>query len=168
MNTPDPMPVDAQTYPQEFWLRTLLRWYIGLIIRPAPTIREIVERRPLWAGLGTALGGSVLCIVAHAAAYQLLEYQSLSIDQIDSGEVYIPGSGIVLLSALIVSAYALWSLVLHWIARRFGGQGNYLTVFSAMLVISVVFCAVFSSGILAASLTIDPGASESSRMRSTR
>ena len=35
------------------WLRTLLRWYIGLIIRPTPTIREIVERRPVWAGVGT-------------------------------------------------------------------------------------------------------------------
>ena len=45
----NPEPVDYN--PNEFWLRTLLRWYIGLVIRPSPTIREIVERRPVWAGV---------------------------------------------------------------------------------------------------------------------
>ena len=48
-NSPAPVAYD----PNEFWLRTLLRWYIGLIIRPALTIREIVEREPLLAGLLT-------------------------------------------------------------------------------------------------------------------
>ena len=47
-NSPPPVGYN----PDEFWLRTLLRWYIGLVIRPVPTIREIVERRPVWAGVG--------------------------------------------------------------------------------------------------------------------
>ena len=54
----NPEPVDYN--PDEFWLRTLLRWYIGLVIRPVPTIREIVERRPLLAGLGTVVCVSMI------------------------------------------------------------------------------------------------------------
>ena len=59
-NSPPPV-----TYnPDEFWLRTLLRWYIGLVIRPSPTIREIVERRAVcWLGLGTlAVVGSAMSV----------------------------------------------------------------------------------------------------------
>ena len=154
-NSPPP----ATYNPNEFWLRTLLLWYIGLVIRPAPTIREIVERRPVLAGVGTAVVGSAMSAVVYVAAYQLLEYQSLSIDQLNSGEVHVGRVEIPLLCALIVSAFALWSLVLHWIAERFGSRAGFLKTFSAMLVISAICFAVFSSGILAASLTIDPGSS---------
>ena len=143
--------------PNEFWLRTLLRWYIGLVIRPSPTIREIVERRPVWAGVGTAVVGSAMSVVVYVVAYQLLEYQSLSIDQLNSGEVQVGLVEIPLWCAFIVSAFALWTLVLHWIAERFGSRAGFLKTFSAMLVISAICFAVFSSGILTASLTIDPG-----------
>ena len=145
--------------PDEFWLRTLLRWYIGLVIRPSPTIREIVERRPLLAGVGTAVVGSAMSVVVYVVAYQLLEYQSLSIDQLNSGEVQVGLVVIPVWCALIVSAFSLWSLVIHWIAERFGNRASFQKTFSAMLVISAILFAVFSSGILAASLTINPGSS---------
>ena len=143
--------------PKEFWLRTLLRWYIGLIFRPAPTIREIVERRPLLVSVGTAVGGTAVSVVAYAAAYQILEYQSLSIDRLGSGDVYVSGGEILLFCALIVSALALWSLVLHSISILFGDRAGFSKTLSAMLLISAIGYVVFSSGILAASLTINPG-----------
>ena len=152
-NAPAPVAYD----PNEFWLRMLLRWYIGLVIRPSPTIREIVERRPLLAGVGTAVVGSAMSVVVYDAAYQLLEFQSLSIDQVNSGEVQVGLVAIPLWCALIVSAFTLWSLVIHWIAERFGNRASFQKTFSAMLVISAILFAVFSSGILAASLIIDPG-----------
>ena len=60
--------------PNEFWLRTLLRWYIGLVIRPSPTIREIVERRPpLRFGLVTVIWGILVSLGASSVSVWLLD-----------------------------------------------------------------------------------------------
>ncbi len=150
-------PVAGGGYPSEFWLRTVLRWYVGLVIRPGATVREILERRPLLAGVGTASVGIAVCGAAFFVAYHLLEYGSLSIDQFKSGEVDAIGAVNPLNCCIAISVIGAWSLNLHWIAERFGRRAGFLRTFSALSVISAIGYAVFSGGILAASLFISPG-----------
>ena len=63
-------------HPDEFWLRTLLRWYIGLVIRPSPTIREIVERPGL---IGILLAQSLISADSLKAASSLAYTATVSL-----------------------------------------------------------------------------------------
>ena len=126
----NPEPVDYN--PDEFWLRTLLRWYIGLIIRPSPTIREIVEREPpIWMGMGTLL---LFGFVWSFLSISLLLHLSYSSLENVWGLAYIP----LFLSGVGVLVIAMLATALHVAARLLGGSGKLtvtlagVTLFSAL------------------------------------
>ena len=113
-------PVDYN--PNEFWLRTLLRWYIGLIIRPTPTIREIVERRPVWAGV-VGLPASAIFWVGHLMAYDLSDRS------ISYLVLLVSASGILLAGILVILTLVMAASV-HFTAKlaKFNGDfgGTYV------------------------------------------
>ena len=161
MNTPQPAVNDAQAYPRELWLRTLLRWYIGLIIRPTPTIREIVDRRPQLAGLGMVGAGFLVSILIGYRSYDLMRGESvLPIDSFSLealGDYLLPetltdlAAGIftvVFVFALMISLFTLWAGILHWITGKFGGRGSLGVTVSAMMMISTVGYFAYCAGIL--------------------
>ena len=128
----NPEPVDYN--PDEFWLRTLLRWYIGLVIRPSPTIREIVERRPVWAGVGSLWGGITASLLSSLVAI-------ISVDGSLSTTSEMPNVFGVLLGPAAVAGYCvaslgmlgLWVYIMHLVALRLGGTGTYSATLLGMI-----------------------------------
>ena len=146
-------PVDYN--PNEFWLRTLLRWYIGLIIRPSPTIREIVERRPLLAGLLTVYVGVLCSLISYAVASLVLAGElrfSRGSEPID--ELLLNLFFMALFCAIVTSCFTGWAVVLHFLARRAGYTIGFRAAVSAFTMISMVGWFVFSTGILATAVAI--------------
>ena len=129
-------PAPATYNPNEFWLRTLLRWYIGLIIRPSPTIREIVERRPVWAGVVTVWSQTPFWAVIWLA---FGEYASFSraisgpMDVLESAFFALIGLAIPAVPILLVLA-----LFLHAGSRVMGGWGDWRRTFAGLMMILVV------------------------------
>ena len=146
-NTPPPV-----TYnPNELWLRTLLRWYIGLIIRPAPTIREIVERRaPLRFGLVTVICGILVSLGASSVSVWLLDRPE--------GLVFPPGQTseswvavVVVLAGIcgVVASYAvIWATMLHWIGKIFRNSGDLKATMGSMMLFLAVAFALISAGMI--------------------
>ena len=127
-------PAPATYNPNEFWLRTLLRWYIGLIIRPSPTIREIVERRLLWAGVGSLWGGITASLLSSLVAI-------ISVDGSFSSTSEMPNVFGVLLDPAAIAGYCvasmgmlgLWVYIMHLVALRLGGTGTYSATLLGMI-----------------------------------
>ena len=146
-NSPAPIAYD----PNEFWLRTLLRWYIGLVIRPVPTIREIVERRPpLRFGLVTVIWGILVSLGASSVSVWLLDRPE--------GLVFPPGQTseswvavVVLLAGIcgVVASYAvIWATMLHWIGKIFRNSGDLKTTMGSMMLFLAVAFALISAGMI--------------------
>ena len=145
-NTPPPVDYD----PNEFWLRTLLRWYIGLVIRPSPTIREIVERRtPLWYGpLILTVGTSVAAIIT-SMSLGLLDDRTVFISLTDS-----PGANLLseiittlIFCGMVVSCITVWGAVLHWIGKISRGSAKFMATVGAVMPIPIVTLALYAVGI---------------------
>ncbi len=130
MNQPDTVPSSRPaTYPDEFFLKTLLRWYIGLIIRPASTIREIVDARPLGLGL--------LTLVVTNAVVSMLNVTAL-VDGVSVGIVV--GAGIFF-AMFAIPTHALPALVSHSIAKMLDGNGTYVGYLSAVSMATIILLA---------------------------
>ena len=132
-NSPAPVAYD----PNEFWLRTLLRWYIGLVIRPSPTIREIVERRPLLAGLGT-----VVCVSMILEGLSEVLYSNRDFSNRDfSG--YLETLAIIGIRTLVYFLLAcllaaLFALIGHLISSVIGSSSSFTGSFSAVAMLNVL------------------------------
>ncbi len=131
MNPPETPPLSARTYnPNEFWLRTLLRWYIGLTIRPAPTIMEIVEREKFLGGLLTACAAAALWM-GLLASYRLL---------------YLPASdfvgGVFVLGPILAGIFVVFSIAiaiaLHMAAQLMRCPGTMDGTVASMLMANSV------------------------------
>ena len=112
-NAPAPVAYD----PNEFWLRTLLRWYIGLVIRPSPTIREIVEREPLLAALVTLPVSGYLWMTLIAT----LAVSSLS------SPTYFRAMGVmgtILVAGVLIATVTL-AIFVHLSAKVAQGNGGF-------------------------------------------
>ena len=127
-NNPPPV-----TYnPDEFWLRTLLRWYIGLVIRPVPTIREIVERRPLLAGLGTVVCVSMILEGLSVVLYSNRDFSGYS-------EILaIIGIRTLVYFLLACLLAALFALIGHLINSVIGSSSSFTGSFSAVAMLNVL------------------------------
>ena len=117
--------------PDEFWLRTLLRWYIGLVIRPSPTIREIVERRPVWAGLGAVWLQTPFWAVIWLA---FGEYASFSQAFSQPMDILMTSFfALVLLAIPAVPIVLVLALFFHAGSRLMGGLGDWRRTFFALM-----------------------------------
>ena len=119
-NSPPPV-----TYnPDEFWLRTLLRWYIGLVNRPVPTIREIVERRPLLAGVFTFSWSVFLWSTLWLGLAEFDSFVYL-VRNLDQSLALLLFFGVPIASLFVVVIVVL----LHVAAGLMGGWGTLTTTF---------------------------------------
>ncbi len=132
MSQPDTAPPSGPiTYdPNEFWLRTLFRWYIGLIIHPTPTIREIVEREQFLVGLLTTCAAAVLWI-GLLVSYRLL-YLPIS-DFVQGVFVLGPISAGILVILTIAIAVAI-----HVMAQLLRSAGTLDGTLATLLMANVV------------------------------
>ena len=136
-----PLPVGYN--PDEFWLRTLLRWYIGLVIRPSPTIREIVERRPVWAGLVTL-------------AWNLAIWSTLWLELVEdpvtirsSSQVFryfIPTAFSVVPVGILFTP--ILAVIAHTLARLIGGRGRLKAIYSGLTMSSAAGAVVAIPGVI--------------------
>ena len=153
MNQPDTAPPSGPTaYPDEFFLKTLLRWYIGLIIRPAPTIREIVERGSFWAGWAAAYIAILLWFFLWGV---YTGSSGLSHAQGAFGDFPpIMPSLVILFIIGFIPALSPGALVIvfHVIAKLLRGWGEVYAMYVGLLNISVVAVATGILGIAAAAL----------------
>ena len=148
----NPQVADAVKPPEnEFPLKTLLRWYIGLIIRPAPTIREIVERRPpLRFGLVTVICGILVSLGASSVSVWLLDRREDLVfppGQADESWVVV----VVSLAGIcgVVASYAvIWATMLHWIGKIFRNSGDLKTTMGSMMLFLAVAFALISAGMI--------------------
>ncbi len=146
----------------EFWLRTLLRWYVGLVIRPGATVREIVLREPpLRYGLLTAIVGTLVSFEAVAASVWLLDGREgfhLAMVGEDNGWLV----AVVELTGycgLVVTYAAIWGVSLHWTGKMFGRSEYWETTFSSMMFILLAGFTLLSAGMLVVGIAypiIDP------------
>ncbi len=139
-------PVAGGGYPSEFWLRTLLRWYVGLVIRPGATVREIVERRPsFWLGLGSLWFGILASYIGTVAGILLASGGPDGVPLDDSEAVTALIVGPLAIAGYFAAApvlLGLWVLVMHALGLQLGGRGIYSTsLVSMMLVCTVAFSA---------------------------
>ena len=125
-NTPSPV-----TYnPNEFWLRTLLRWYIGLVIRPSPTIREIVERRPVWWGLGT-----LISILLFDGAITFLAAPFIARGAIPDTQQILAS---VTATGVLLFSFVVFSALVHFVTRLLGGSGSFTGIVTAISFVSIL------------------------------
>lgn len=134
----NPEPVDSE--PDEFWLRTLIRWYIGLIIRPAPTIREIVERRPVLEGLGTLVFVTLVNILAQYVIGRAFRETDTDAEAIQTAVALFALTLIYLLAVFV------FCLVAHCVSRRLGGVGS-LAGLIAVVAMSSIVVAVWTASL---------------------
>ncbi len=151
MNQPETTPPSAPpTYPDEFFLKTLLRWYIGLIIRPAPTIREIVERRPAyWLGLITLMGGTVVAALSTSMSLGFYDNREGPFSLADE-----PGAGwlveiitILMFCGMLMSSITIWGAMLHWIGKICRGEAEFMVTVGIVMQIPIVALTLYAVGI---------------------
>ena len=112
----------------------LLNWYIGLIVRPVTTLREIVDARPLGLGLLTLL---VVAILNGAISIGLQLDQDVSSDIATSGLASIVVWAI--LTAIFVTIYlGFSSLIAHVVSRLLGGNGAYTGMLTGLMMLSIL------------------------------
>ena len=141
-NNPEPVSYN----PNEFWLRTLLRWYIGLVIRPSPTIREIVGRRAIWAGPVTLLVVLIVNIIFSIPfVASSIGEGSVSFDEALAIRSVILGDFVVI--TVLVTLSLVLSLLTHAFARLLGGTGIFVGMWSGLMFLNilVLFNFVFST-----------------------
>ena len=150
-NAPPPIAYN----PDEFWLRTLLRWYIGLIILPSSTLREIVARRSFWAGVASLSVGVVLSFAFSALAMitSVIDLGSRLDPQLRTDPPLFQDIliGIAAMAAYCPAALvflAVWALVAHFGANRLGGWGDYDDLFIGIAYISANGFFIYCVGML--------------------
>ena len=112
----------------------LLNWYIGLIVRPVSTLREIVDARPVALGLLTLL---VVAILNGAISIGLQPDQDVSSDIATSGLASIVVWAI--LTAIFVTIYlGFSSLIAHVVSRLLGGNGAYTGMWAGLMMLSIL------------------------------
>ncbi len=130
----------------EFWLRTLLRWYVGLVIRPGATVREIVERRPFWAGAIAACIGSYLWLFLWNV-YTGSGGLSHSLEPSGGFPTNVGGLiVIVIISFIAVISIGVLAVVFHLVASLMRGWGELSAMYVGLLNLSAV---AVMTGILA-------------------
>ena len=116
----------------------LLNWYIGLIVRPVSTLREIVDARPVALGLLTLL---VVAILNGAISIGLQLDTDVSSDvaevQNEVGVVSVIVWAIV--AAMFATMYfGFTSLIAHIISRLLGGNGAYTGMWAGLMMLSIL------------------------------
>ena len=122
--------------PDEFWLRTLLRWYIGLVIRPSPTIREIVERRPVWAGAAIVFVQTPIWMLIWLSYVEDASFSRGIAGPMDCIAVVLLAIVLIAVPSLPILLVLAW--LLHVPAKVFGGWGGLRATFVALMMCMVV------------------------------
>ena len=141
-NAPAPVAYD----PNEFWLRTLLRWYIGLVIRPVPTIREIVERRAVRVG-AYALGFYVLLSTTVIAISPLIydeRSESVSDGMLSDASTMAVLPLFAVAWNVVIVLIPVWAFLLHGLSRLVGGKGSFRSTLGALLIITTACYVLYS------------------------
>ena len=107
-----------------------MRWYIGLVIRPVPTIREIVERRPLLAGILALLAVGFLVAILIGIVEQTL---------VDSSGITIFQGAY--LAILLVFVLTILSVVVHFVARSVPARGRFKGTYGGLMLTSAAISA---------------------------
>ena len=116
----------------------LLNWYIGLIVRPVSTLREIVDARPVALGLLTLL---VVALLNGAISIGLQPDTDVSSDvaevQNEVGVVSVIVWAIV--AAMFATMYfGFTSLIAHIISKLLGGNGAYTGMWAGLMMLSIL------------------------------
>ncbi len=117
---------------------TLLNWYVGLILRPIETIREIVAERPVGLGLVTLL----IVFIANGIIRFGLGIDPGTFEQFSDEEISI-GPVAAIIGAILFVGFAAFatgisSLIVHLISKLFGGVGAYTGMLSGLLLLSAL------------------------------
>ena len=131
-------------------MATVFTWYIGLILRPVTTIREIVAARPVGVGILTAAVVLLATVVLSVAGF---DTDALD-DVFEEGAPDFSILAIVLIAVPFTlfagAGYALSTTILHLFSRLFGGNGSWsatlsgVTLFSALGVLPIIPLALAS------------------------
>ena len=116
----------------------LLNWYIGLIVRPVSTLREIVDARPLGLGLLTLLIVTILNgIVTFGLGIDTATFEEFTDENIAIGPAFVV-VGAILFTIFTAIGTVLFTLVVHLISRLFGGNGAYTGMLAGLMIISIL------------------------------
>ena len=118
-------------------MNTALNWCVGIFLRPVKTIREIVAARPLKIGFVTLLVITLLSGLFSIGLGGSFDPESLSDEEVEITAAFtVVGTILFVAGVLIVGA--VFTLVLHVIAKLFGGNGAYAGMLAALLMMSVL------------------------------
>ena len=116
----------------------LLNWYIGLIVRPVGTLREIVDARPLGLGLLTLLVVAILNgLVSFAFGLETDTFTDFTDEDINIGPAVII-LGTILFVAFVAVQLGFFSLIVHIISKLFGGSGAYTGMLAGLMMLSIL------------------------------
>ena len=126
----------------------LLNWYIGLIVRPVSTLREIVDARPLGLGLLTLLIVTILNgIVTFGLGIDTATFEEFTDENIAIGPAFVV-VGAILFTIFTAIGTVLFTLVVHLISRLFGGNGAYTGMLAGLMIISILSLILVIPGLL--------------------
>ena len=116
----------------------LLNWYIGLILRPIETIREIVMDRPVGLGLVTLL----IVFIANGIISFGLGVDPDTFETFTDEEISI-GPAVAIIGAILFVGFAAFtigisSLIVHLISKLFGGDGAYIGMLAGLMLLSIL------------------------------
>ncbi len=116
----------------------LMNWYLGLVIRPIVTIREIVDAKPIGLGLLTLLVVAIANgLISIALGLDPADFEGLTEEKVDLGAGFVITTTI-LSAILIFVVYAVLSLLIHVVAKLFGGQGEYTNVVAGLGMLAIL------------------------------
>ena len=116
----------------------LLNWYIGLILRPIETIREIVAERPVGLGLVTLLIVFIANgIVSFGFGVDPDTFETFTDEEIEIGPA-VAIIGAILFVVFVSFATGVSALIVHLISKLFGGDGAFTGLLSGLLLLSIL------------------------------
>ena len=126
----------------------LLNWYIGLIVRPVSTLREIVDARPVALGLLTLLIVAILNgLVSFAFGLETDTFTDFTDEDINIGPAVII-LGTLLFVAYVTVQLGFLSLIVHIISKLFGGNGSYSGMLAGLMMLSILSLILVIPGLL--------------------
>lgn len=116
----------------------LLSTYIGLIVRPVHTLRQIADEQPVGLGLLTLLIVAILNgIVSFGLGLDTEVFESFSDEEINIGLGFVV-IGTLLFVAFVAVELGFFSLIVHLISKLFGGDGAYMGMLAGLMMLSVL------------------------------
>lgn len=107
----------------------LVEWLYGVLASPVRTLNEIAREKPVGLALLVYLGVAALVMVSNLLGeqgYLVLEESMAELGLFIPASLFVVGAAVI----TVVSIFII-TLLLHLLARLFGGTGGYWNLFSA-------------------------------------